>query len=65
MSRYDIPGPLCRHKPTGTFATCGKVDGFASVECCDRRKCVQDAALWCLAVAGRYGKYTPYPVVKP
>lgn len=50
MSRYQLPNPLCRHKPKGFVSAGKREDGpFASTMVCDREACVQDAQEWAAA----------------
>ena len=52
-TRYQLPDPLCKHRPTGRV-TSGELSGaHASVYVCGRAACVADAMAWAEASTGR------------
>jgi hypothetical protein len=60
VSRYDLPDPTCRHKPTRRVSShedlrAGYESGepFASTHVCDRDDCLNDAMLWLWASTRR------------
>lgn len=60
MSRYDLPAPLCRHRPTvrvsshlDLLAACDLDEPIASTYCCSRPGCLEDAKEWLLATTRR------------
>lgn len=59
MSRYELPGPTCRHARRGLVSAGDPHGAFASTQVCDRAECIADALEWAQAEVRQPATHRP------
>lgn len=60
MTRYKVPGPLCRHARRGIVTSGDPTLGaHAATDVCDRARCIDDAIEWATAVTHQTAQHRP------